>query len=97
MNNSKRSVLSECGLGPLRLTPVAFTLFDSHVASKAAYKEVHLFRTFVATMLNLANRMRPECLGAVAFLTTRIHDVDAEITNKPRSEPTWLLARRDLR
>ncbi len=28
--------------------------------------------------------MRPECLVAVAFLTTRVHDVDADGTNMLR-------------
>jgi hypothetical protein len=37
---------------------------------------VKFFLNFVAKLLFLAKRVRPECLVAVAFLTTRMHGVD---------------------
>ncbi len=52
---------------------------------KATYAVVQLFRTFVAKLLYLAKKVRPECLVAVALLTTRVHDVDADDSNKLRS------------
>jgi len=50
---------------PLRSTPVASTLFDTRDAQKATNEEVQFFRTFVAKVLYLAKRVRPECLVAV--------------------------------
>ena len=78
MDNCERSILSEGGVWPLRATPAASTLFDTRDVPKATYEEVQFFRTFVAKLLYLAKRVRPECLVAVAFLTTRVHDVDAD-------------------
>ena len=61
---------------PLRATPAANNLFDTHNAPKATAEEVKIFRTFVAKFLYLAKRARPECFVAVAFLTTRVYEVD---------------------
>jgi hypothetical protein len=82
MDNCERSILSEGGVWPLRSTPAASTLFDTRDAPKATKEEVQFFRTFVAKLLYLAKRVRPECLVAVAFLTTRVHDVDADDMGK---------------
>ena len=76
MNNCERSIISECGVWPLRATPAASTFFDRRDAPKASREEVQFFRTFVAKLLYIAKRVRPQCLVAVAFLTTGVHDVD---------------------
>ena len=78
MENCEQSILSECGVWPLRATPAASTLFDTRDAPKATAEEVKFFRTFVAKLLYLAKRVRPECLVAVAFLTTRVYEVDQD-------------------
>jgi hypothetical protein len=44
----------------------------------ATYDHVTIFRNSVAKMLYLAKRVRPECLVAMAFFTTRVRDVDAD-------------------
>ncbi len=84
MDNCERSILSECGVWPLRVTSDAFTVFDTRDAPKTTYEEVQFFRNFVAKLLYLAKRVRLECLVVVAFLTTRVHDVDGDDMNKLR-------------
>jgi len=76
MINFERSILSECGVWSLRATPAASALFDTRDAPKASHEEVQFFRTFVAKLLYIAKRVRPEGIVAVAFLTTRVHEVD---------------------
>jgi hypothetical protein len=63
--------------------------------SAASPEEVSYFRTYVAKMLYLAKRVRPECLTAVGFLTTRVHAVDADDMAKLRRLLGYLLATRD--
>ena len=70
MDNCERSIISECGVWPLRATPAASTLFDTRDAPKASHEEVQFFRTIVAKLLYIANRVRPECHSPVGFLTT---------------------------
>jgi hypothetical protein len=78
MENCERDILSDCGVWPMRHTPAAETLFDTREAPRVSEEETKFFRTFVAKMLYLAKRARPECLAAVAFLTTRVHCVDID-------------------
>jgi exosome complex RNA-binding protein Rrp4 len=47
-------------------------------ATKATDEALGYFRNFVAKLLYLAKRVRPECLVAVDFLTTRVNDVDID-------------------
>ena len=72
-------ILSECGVTAPRAKPAAETLFDvrSNV-EKASSSEAAYFHTYVAKILYLAKRVRPECLTAVSFLTTRVHDCDID-------------------
>jgi hypothetical protein len=63
---------------PRRSTPAAYTLFDTRDAPKVTAEEVKFFRSYVAKLLYLAKRVRPECLVAVAFLTTRVNAVDVD-------------------
>ncbi len=54
-------------------------LFDvRNNVEKASSSEAACFHTYVAKILYLAKRMRPECLTAVSFLTTRVHDCDID-------------------
>jgi hypothetical protein len=82
IDNCERYILSECGVWPLRATPAASTLFVTRDALKASHEEVQFFRTFVAKLLYIAKRARPECLAAVAFLTTRVREVDEDDMGK---------------
>ena len=52
---------------------------DSSVTS---YISTQFFHTHVAKMLYLAKRVKPECLAAVAFLSTRVTMSDEDDMNK---------------
>jgi hypothetical protein len=79
MKNCVRDILSECGVAALRAAPAAETFFDvRNNVEKASSSEAACFHTYVAKILYLAKRMRPECLTAVSFLTTRVHDCDID-------------------
>ena len=88
MDNCERSILSEGGVWPSRATPAASTLFDTRDALKATSDEVQLFRTSLTKLLNLAEKVRSECLAAVMFLTTRVHNVGFGDMGKLK----WLLS-----
>jgi hypothetical protein len=51
MDNCERFILSECGVWPLRATPVASSLFDTRDEPRDSHEEVHFFRTFVTKLL----------------------------------------------
>jgi len=78
MDNCEQDILAECGVWTMRQTPAASTLFNVRDTTKATDEASGYFRTFVAKLLYLAKRVRPECLVAVAFLTTRVNDVDID-------------------
>ncbi len=82
--NSEHSILSECGIWPLMSPPAAPTLFKTRDAPKAITEEVDFFLVFVAKLLYLAERVKPEGLVAVAFLITRVHEVDEDAMGKLR-------------
>jgi len=92
MDNIERSILFECGVWPLRATPAASAAFDTRDAPKASHEEVQLFRSFVAKLLYIAKKARPECIVTVAFLTTRAHDVDEEDMGKLKRVFVYLRA-----
>ncbi len=80
---------------PLRATPAASTLFDIRDAPKAIYEDVQFFRTFVPKLFYIAQKVKPECLDAVALLTTREHDVDADDMHKFRRLLGYLRAKQN--
>lgn len=62
-----------------RPTPAAECLFDIRDgAEKASAEQAAWFHTNVAKMLYLSKRVRPECLTAVAFLSTRVQACDVD-------------------
>ena len=78
MDNCVADILSGCGVEETRVTPAASTLFDVRDSPKATEEEVKWFHTNVAKVLYLSKRVRPECLTAVAFLTTRVNLCDRD-------------------
>lgn len=84
MDGFIQDVLAECGVSPPRSTPACGTLFDTRDAPKGSAADVKHFRTFVAKMLYLSKRVRPECLTPVSFLSTRVHEVDIDDVAKLR-------------
>ena len=77
-------ILSGCGVDTTKVTPGASVLFDVRDAPKATQQEAKWFHTHVAKILYLAKRVRPECLTAVAFLSTRVAAPDIDDLAKLR-------------
>ena len=69
-------LLKGCGEVSSRATPATDSLFDVRETVKATEEEKVWFHSNVAKMLYLAKRIRPECLVAVSFLSTRVHECD---------------------
>ena len=64
------------------ITPASSTLFDIRPATKATTEENKWFHSVTAKVLYLAKRVRPECLTAVAFLSTRVNECDQDDLSK---------------
>jgi hypothetical protein len=96
MENCMRDILSECAVTAPRATPAAETLFDVRSdVEKASSSEAAYFHTCVAKILYLAKRVRPECLTALSFLTTRVHYCDIDDLAKLKRLLGYLLGTRD--
>lgn len=94
MDSCVNDILDGCGPVPHRATPAADTLFDVRDAPKAEKEEVEYFRTYVAKLLYLSKRVRPECLTSVGFMTTRVHEVDKDDMAKLKRTLGYLSATR---
>ena len=70
MDNCVNDILQDCGVTNVRATPATATLFDVRDAPRAMEHERKYFHTYVAKMLYVAKRVKPECLTVVAFLST---------------------------
>ena len=78
-----------------RATPASSTLFDTRDAPLLSPDEAKYFHRFVAKLLYLAKRVRPECLTAVSFLATRIHKCDVDDMAKLMRLLGYILGTRD--
>jgi len=78
MDNIINNILIDCGVESTRATPAASTLFDIRDAPKLSESDAVFFRSFVAKLLYVAKRVKPECLTAVAFLSTRVDVCDSD-------------------
>ena len=95
MQNCINDILSGCGVTTGRATPAASVLFDVRSATKLGVAESKWFHTYVAKMLYLSKRVRPECLTAVAFLSTRVLICDIDDMAKLKRLLGYLYATRD--
>jgi hypothetical protein len=96
MDNCTEDILRTSGATKTKPTPAASTLFDIRPdAVKATVEEAKYFHTHVAKLLYLAKRTRPECLGAVAFLSTRVQACDVDDLAKLRRLHGYILGSRD--
>ena len=84
MDNLISVLLSECGVDTARATSVASTIFDVRDVPRLEGAEIDYFRTSVTKILYVAKRVKPECLTAVAFLTTRVAVCDVVDLSKLR-------------
>lgn len=88
-------LLKGCGVVANRATPATENLFETREAPKASEEEKRWFHSNVAKMLYLAKRVRPECLVAVSFLTTRVHECDHDDLEKLKRLLGYIQATRD--
>ncbi len=80
-----KDLLASCRPTGKAITPATDFLFDvrpSDTAVKASLEGVEYFHSYVAKLLYLGKRVRPEILAAVSFLTTRINPCDNDDMNK---------------
>jgi hypothetical protein len=95
MENCVSDILAECGVTAARATPAAETLFEVRADVRTASPaEAAYFHTYVAKILYLAKRVRPECLTAVSFLTTRVQECDIDDMAKLKRLLGYLLGTR---
>jgi hypothetical protein len=79
MANCVQEILREAGTTKPRATPATERLFDvRESAARATKSDAERFHSQVARLLYLAKRVRPDCLTAVAFLTTRVQACDCD-------------------
>lgn len=96
MKNCIEDILRDCGVTVAKRTPAASTLFDVRKdALKLSAVEAKYFHTYVAKLLYLAKRVRPECLTAIAFLATRVNECDVDDLAKLRRVLGYILGTRD--
>ena len=84
MEHMVKELLKDCGELRARATPAAEVLFDVRETTKLGEDESKFFHSKVAQALYLSKRVRPDCLTAVAFLTTRVAAPDINDTAKLR-------------
>ena len=95
MDNCVNDILQHCGVTDVRATPATATLFDVRDAPKASEHERKYFHTYVAKILYVAKRVKPECLTAVAFLSTRVTVCDLDDMAKLRRLLGYVLGTRE--
>ena len=88
-------LLKGCGVVSNRVTPATENLFEVRKMVKATEEERGWFHSNVAKMLYLAKRVRPECLVAVSFLSTRVHQCDHDDLAKLKRLLGFIQATRD--
>ena len=72
-------IIAGCGVTSERSTPATEELFNVRDnAEKLSLPQREYFRTYVAKLLYVAKRVRPEILTAVSFLTTRVLVCDTD-------------------
>ena len=80
-------------------TPAASTLFEVDESKTpvecGGYQGQEWFHSFVAKILYLAKRVKPECLTTVAFLATRVNKADEDDIGKLKRLVRYLRASRD--
>ena len=74
--------MTSSGVTKVASSPATKTLFDVRDTKKLSHQDAQFFHTHVAKMLYLAKRVKPECLAAVAFLSTRVTMSDEDDMNK---------------
>jgi len=96
MENCVNEILGDCGVKVVKKTPATEHLFHVREESPRVNENMSKwFHTYVAKMLYLAKRVRPECLTAVAFLSTRVQVCDEDDVAKLERLLGYLLGTRE--
>ena len=95
MGNCVNDILGCCENVKETSTPASSALFDVRATTKATAEESAWFHSMTAKVLYLAKRVRPECLTAVAFLSTRVNECDKDDIQKLRRLLGYLKGSRD--
>ena len=91
MNHMTDEIIKGSGVTAVRATPATAELFNTREdAPPTTAEDQAYFRTYVAKLLYLAKRVRPECLTAVGFLTTRTQACDGDDLAKLRRVIAYL-------
>jgi hypothetical protein len=89
-------IINGAGVSREYKTPATDELFDTRdTVPKLDTAERDRFRSYVAKLLFVAKRVKPEMLTAVAFLTTRAREPDTDDKAKLDRALGYLLATRD--
>ena len=94
MDNCTEDILKYYGASEAKATPATSNLFDVRDAPKLSVEESKYFHSYVAKLLYLAKRVRPECLTAVSFLSTRVQVCDIDDMAKLRRLLGYILGTR---
>jgi len=78
MKQLVNDILEGCGVERTYLTPAIDEVYETRDAPKVGITDRDYFRTYVAKLLYVAKRVKPEMLGAVSFLTTRALEPDVD-------------------
>ena len=82
MQGTVDDTLEGCGVDRSYATPATDNLFVIRDAPKVTEKEAVWCRSYVAKVLYIAKRVKPECLTAVSFLTSRVGAYDTDDLGK---------------
>jgi len=82
MGNCVNDILGSCESFKEASSPASPTLFDVRSTKKSTLEESACFHSMTAKVLYLAKRVRPECLTAVAILSTRVNECDLDDIQK---------------
>jgi hypothetical protein len=95
MKKNIDDVLEGCGVDKCCATPAKDNLFDIRDAQKVTVAEATWCRSYVAKILYLAKRVKPECLTAVSFLTSRVGQYDVDDLGKVKRLLGYIRKTRD--
>ncbi len=98
MNGMVDDVVDKAEVDGTATTPAASTLFEVDESKTpvacGGYQGQEWFHSFVAKILYLAKRVKPECLTTVAFLATRVNKADEDDIGKLKRLVRYLRASR---
>ena len=96
MTHCIEEILATCGVEGTATTPATDNLFNVRDdATPATEEEATWFHSFTAKLLYVSKRVKPECLVAVSFLSTRVQKCDQDDLNKLRRLLKYLRATRE--